>query len=211
MGSGIHQICFYSTSTALSGDQAFSLVSLGGEREKIIELSDSSTITVIGGNALYTYIPESIPVKEVEGHLIRDGETVTINGSNNIRNVTIIPRTDEDTIQVFVSFNAHALTGTVYGWPINFDVPEIDDPPIVDAELQVITPGVWYPTNVVRTYQWQKSLDEETWENIPLATGTSYTPTINDYNYYLRVIETANGTNSIESYASSDPVALPEF
>ena len=65
--------------------------------------------------------------------------------------------------------------------------------------------GVWpYPSAYNFTSAWQRSDGESDWTNIAGATNTSYTPTTDDINQYLRFAVTADdGVSSSTSYSDS--------
>ncbi|MHB9132351.1 MAG: tandem-95 repeat protein [Armatimonadota bacterium] len=83
--------------------------------------------------------------------------------------------------------------------PVNTVAPSITGTPHVRQTLTV-NPGTWNddkdsPTSTVTlTYQWQRSADNQTWTDIPGATGETYVPPDTDNGQYLRVLVTGTDT-----------------
>lgn len=211
MGTAIHQKGFYTHTNQLS-DSSYSFDDYLYENEfKFLYLADSITVSVIGGNAVYSYVEGVEPAGETSGHLLLENETITINGSENIKNFKIAMQEEAASGQVFITFNAHALTGSQYGWPLNIEAPLTDADGVTafyGLSYALDTPGVWYGGTPTLTYSWQRSLDEETWEDIPLSGGEAFSPRLEDEGYLLRIKEIANGSAFAYSENPSDAVIV---
>ena len=112
----------------------------------------------------------------------------------------------------FVDINQMMVTDPAFS-PVSTSAPTIKLPyanvPIVGATLTA-TNGLWnsVPGGVLYTYQWQRSLDNEsTWANLSGETKSTYKVVASDYAFKLRVRVTA--TNANGPTTASSPAAGP--
>lgn len=108
-----------------------------------------------------------------------------------------VTATDDEGVTNAVSPSTDVVVGA--GEIVNTEPPELGGAFVFRA-LDV-TPGTWLSrAELTRSYQWQRCVAAEC-EEIPGATGTSYTPAIADLGTRLRVVETVarNDGNGDES------------
>jgi hypothetical protein len=94
--------------------------------------------------------------------------------------------------------------------PTNVTRPSISGKPIV-GETLTGDDGAWEGDELTLSLQWQRLNTSGTWEDIPGATGQSYTATSADMNrrIRLRVIASGPGGTSAAYSAATDPVTNP--
>ncbi len=66
-----------------------------------------------------------------------------------------------------------------------------------------LSAGVLTPSGATATYQWQRSLNGGTYDNIAGATSSNYVVQAGDFGFYLRIIATGSGTYT--GVVTSDP------
>lgn len=141
------------------------------------------------------------------GHTLQAGKNVVINGNKNIANFKAISlydsEVDDEQTLLYLSFSSNSIYGAPYNGIVNVRKPQIGAGDEYVGEISYGYPGEWTGSPTL-TYQWQRSLDGQIWEDIEDATSIDYAVQPRDYGYYLRFSETANGWST--KYTSASPL-----
>lgn len=207
MGSSQTQRSFFSeTEVDVFDDEVFSITDVYDISDDALSISDSLNIECFNAAILYTY-DGSEPSIPNGGHRLQAGKNVVINGSKNISNFKAISlydsEVDNDTTLLYLSFSSDSIYGAPYNGIINVRKPTVGASEPVVGETYSGTAGEWTGSPTL-TYQWQRSLDGQIWEDIEDATSIDYAVQPRDYGYYLRFSETANGWST--KYTSASPL-----
>jgi len=106
---------------------------------------------------------------------------------------------------VVMNFIIKATTNTTEP-PENIAAPAISGAPIAGGTVTA-SDGTWVGSVSNTTYQWQRALPGGSFDNIAGATGSTYTPTDDDYGYCLRVRVTKSNSAGAQSDLS-DPTDM---
>lgn len=187
-------------------NEVFPITDIEDISDDTLEFSDSVSITCFYTGIVYTY-DGTDPEPPHGGHLLAPNKSIVINGSENIKNFRAISLYDNEVDDEF-SFLTFSFSSNKYndGGIINVRRPVFGASEPVVGDIRSGYPGIW-TGNPTLTYQWQRSLDGEIWEDIVGATSIDYLVQPRDYGHYLRFSETANGWN--KKY--SEPSALTEI
>lgn len=212
MASSQTQTAFFAeTEVSVFDDEVFLITrDVMDISDDTLSVSDSLNIECFHAGIVYTY-DGSEPTLPHGGHTLQAGKNVVINGNKNIANFKAISlydsEVDDEQTLLYLSFSSNSIYGAPYNGIVNVRKPQIGAGDEYVGAISYGYPGEW-TGNPTLTYQWQRSLDGEIWEDISGATEVDYLVQPRDYGYYIRFAETANGLQTRYSGSSESPVTV---